>query len=601
MKKFLNTNALPVPANCGKVCRTLTKIVLPVLFALLTALLSSVVSAQEQQESQTPKIYYLKQNQEISHYWNEKDFWYEANGSDSLSVRPSEITNSIFVVGNTFHLRPHRPNKDNKYDTTFGYYYDAGSHTNKLYIGYKVDVDAGTVDLNNYGDGVYGVLHLKTQARRPNEGNITVDDLYVGRGEIFQGETNSTINLHGSVTVEGDLRFRNVAEDKNTDLRIFNIYSSIHGDGMLEFEAGKSRDNHVAEIYLMSSENDFSGKVCVESGTHVHIDDPHEEHDFYDYQTHLFITGENALYNANHVLNEGFIYALANQRFRNYDGDDSYGQFTGVGQLIVNEGVTVELLYDNPDLGAEPIGLITVNNENNNPGTLIFNIPEGMTKSIFMTEDPAEYSKIEGQGTIVKTGNGALKIAAAAEGLVGAESFVISSGRLDMKGYFEGTLQIGSDTIDLDETAVFSPGNSIGALDIEGDFILHDGDALLMEIGGANASLNDQLFVSGTSTFQEGSIVEFILDTTSGYDPEENDKIGVKMPKVDWTKTTFFSQNFTLSNYDELAGIQYLGVHPDSKVDPMEDDIPLAVPEPSTWALLILGAAGLLYWRKQKN
>ena len=603
MKNFLNTNALAVPANCGKVCRTLAKTACPVIFALLTALLSSVVSAQEQQETQTPKIYYLEKNQTISYHWDQNgtqdapqnQFWSE-------NVRPSEVTNSIFVVGNTFHLRPHRPNKDNKYDTTFGYYYNTGSHTNKLYIGYKVDLDAKTVDLNDYGEGVYGVLHLKTQARRPNEGDITVDDLYIGRGEIFHGETNSTINLHGSLTIQGDARIRNVAEDpKNNDKRILNIYSSIHGSGILQFESEKAHDGHTADIYLMSSENDFSGKVFVESGTHVHIDDQYEQNYYYDYQTHLFITGKNALWNAEHVLNEGFIYALADQRFKNYDGDDSYGQFTGVGQLIVNDGVTVELLYDNPDLGDEPIGLITVNNENNNPGTLIFNIPEGMTKSIFMTEDPAEYSKIEGQGTIVKTGNGALKIAAAAEGLVGAESFVISSGRLDMKGYFEGTLQIGSDTIDLDETAVFSPGNSIGALDIEGDFILHDGDALLMEIGGANASLNDQLFVSGTSTFQEGSIVEFILDTTSGYDPEENDKIGVKMPKVDWTKTTFFSQNFTLSNYDELAGIQYLGVHPDSKVDPMEDDIPLAVPEPSTWALLILGAAGLLYWRKQKN
>ena len=614
MKNILNPNALPVPANCGKVYRMLAKTALPVLFALLTALFSSAANAQEQQETQEPKIYYLKQNQEQSNHWEQTDFWYEANVSGTVSVVPSRVSNSIFVVGNTFHLRPNRPNGPDIYypevgkcDTTFGYYHGAGSNTNKLYIGYKVDLTTGTVDLNDYSEGIYGVLHLKTQARRyatnesDREGNITVDDLYVGRGEIFQGETNSTINLRGSVTVQGDLRFRNVAEDKNTDIRILNIYSKIHGDGMLEFEAGKSRDNHVAEIYLMSSENDFSGKVSVESGTHVHFDDPHEQEYYYDYQTHLYITGENALYNAVHVLNEGFIYALADQRFKNYDGDDSFGQFTGVGELIVNPGVNVELLYDNPEFGDEPIGLITVKNENNNPGTLNFNIPEGMTKAITMSEDPADYSKIAGQGIIEKTGDGTLQIVAAAEGLVRAESFVISSGRLDMKGYFEGTLQIGSDTIALDETAVFSPCNSIGALDIDGDFILLDGDALLMEIGGTNSSLNDQLFVSGTSTFQPGSIVEFVWDPTSGYQPAENDIIGVKMPKVDWTQTTFFSLGFTLSNYDELAGIQYLGVHPDSQFIPMEDDdVPPAVPEPSTWALLILGVAGLYFIRKKK-
>ena len=28
---------------------------------------------------------------------------------------------------------------------------------------------------------------------------------------------------------------------------------------------------------------------------------------------------------------------------------------------------------------------------------------------------------------------------------------------------------------------------------------------------------------------------------------------------------------------------------------------PNAIPEPSTWALLILGAAGMMFWRKKKN
>ena len=595
MKNILNPNALPVPANCGKVYRMLAKTALPVLFALLTALFSSAANAQEQQETQEPKIYYLKQNQEISHYWDEKEYWYEANGSGSESVRPSEVTNSIFVVGNTFHLRPHRPNKDGKYDTTFGYYYNAGSHTNKLYIGYKVDLTAGTVDLNNYGEDVYGVLHLKTQARNGKEGAITVDDLYIGHGEIFHGETNSIIGLYGSVTIQGDARIRNVAEDPaKDDTRVLRIYSAIHGDGILQFESEKAHDGHSADIYLMSSNNDFSGKVFVESGTHVHINDQYEMHEYYDYQTHLFITGENALYNANHVLNEGFIYALANQRFRNYDGDDSYGQFTGVGQLIVNDGVTVELLYDNPDLGDEPIGLITVNNENNNPGTLIFNIPEGMTKSIFMTEDPAEYSKIEGQGNIVKTGDGTLKILAAAEGLVGAESFVISSGRLDMEGYFTGNLQVGEELPSGGYTiGTFSPGDVVSAsINILGDFDINENSILVFE---QDANGMDKLIA--TNVFIDSdSIIELIMGSER---PGKEYSMIVQTHgdfTGDYASSDFWNSLLSDSSVENWT----LSVRGNTVFATIKGEPIPAVPEPSTWALLILGVAGLYFIRKQK-
>ncbi len=575
--------------------------IFPVLLAL--AFVSSVVSAQDPQETQEPKIYYLKKNQEQSNYWEQDGFWYEANGSGTVSVRPSGVSNSIFVVGNTFHLRPNRP-KDGDviydpdvgiYDTTFGIYHGVGGHTNKLYIGYKVDLTNGTVDLNDYGEGVYGVLHLKTQARRPNEGNITVDDLYVGRGEIFQGETNSTINLHGSLTIQGDLRFRNVAEDKNMvkEDRILNIYSTIHGDGLLQFESEKSHDRHTSEIYLMSSENDFSGKVCVESGTYVHIDDPHEEHDFYDYQTHLYLVGENALCNATHVLNQGFMYANANQRFKNYDGDDSYGQFTGVGQLIVNEGVDVELLYDNPEFGDEPIGLITVKNENNNPGTLNFNIPDGMTKNIIMSEDPADYSKIAGQGIIEKTGDGALQIIAAAEGLVGAESFVVSSGRLDMEGYFTGNLQVGEQLESGDITvATFSPGDVVSAtINVLGDFDINESSILVFE---QDANGMDKLIA--TNVFIDSdSIIELIMGSER---PGKEYSMIVQTSgdfTGDYASNDFWNSLLSDASVENwTVSVRGNTVYATIKGEPLP-----AVPEPSTWVLLILGVAGLLYVRKR--
>ena len=184
--------------------------------------------------------------------------------------------------------------------------------------------------------------------------------------------------------------------------------------------------------------------------------------------------------------------------------------------------------------------------------------------------------------TIEKTGNGTLQLYAKDSNspVQAAGGFAINSGRLDFKGYFSGALTVNNG-------AIMSPGNSIGTLNETGDFTLNSGAKLLMEIGGLTAELNDQLIVNGNSVFENGSIIEFVLDSDSSYAPSLGDVIPVTMPEVDWNNATFSSYYFTLGEYSN--GIQYLGVNPN------------AVPEPSTWALLILGAAGLLYVRKRNN
>ena len=187
---------------------------------------------------------------------------------------------------------------------------------------------------------------------------------------------------------------------------------------------------------------------------------------------------------------------------------------------------------------------------------------------------------ITGQYTLTKTGEGTLLINAA-QGAVDVESLVVSSGRLDMKEYFKGDLEINN-------SATFSPGNSIGPLYETGNFTLDAGATLLMEIGGTDAADNDQLIVSGTTTYQDNSIIQFVLDSDSNYIPALGDVIEVTMPKIDdWSKVSFSSYFFTIKGYE--GGNVILGVNPN------------AVPEPSTWALLLLGAAGLLYVRKRKN
>ena len=582
-------------------------IVFPVLFTLLTALFSSCVSAQEQQETQTP-IYYLMQDQTIQHTWNDSpDYWSE-------DATPSTVYNSIFVVGNDFHLRPQRI-----VNATFGYYHGAGSNTNKLYIGYYVDLSTGTVDLNNYvGDDIYGVLHLKTGAKRSaenesdREGNITVDDMYIGHGEIFQGESNSTIHLYGSLTVQGDLTFRNVAEDAaNVEDRVLYIHNDIYGDGIIQFEGQKSEGKHSAEIYLASSENKFSGKVFVESGTHITADTGKE----YDYQTHLFITGKNALFKATHILNEGIIVVSADQIFNNYDGDDSFGQFSGVGQLIVNEGVTVELHYDNPDLGYEPFGLITVNNNNEgtNPGTLKFNISDGMTKSIFMTEDPAEYSKIEGQGNLVKTGDGTLQIVAASEGLVGAESFVISSGRIDYQGCFQSGMQLPCDVV-VEDGGELSPGIGVGDMTVNyGNVTIENGGAALFDFGAyrndPSQQMYDTLLINHGVIISDSDDYSFTVEQGGIIDLHFLNNDALKWAKEGAVYQLVFDQDFADGNYDDLLPDQYKsmfslegrngdGLYLIGLGAPEPEPV---VPEPSTWALLILGVVVLFLRKRVRN
>ncbi len=183
---------------------------------------------------------------------------------------------------------------------------------------------------------------------------------------------------------------------------------------------------------------------------------------------------------------------------------------------------------------------------------------------------------VTGDYTITKTGDGTFQIYGAAAGDVDVQSLVVSSGRLDFKGYMAGAIEVGED-------AVFSPGNSVGTMEQTGNFTLGSDAILLMEIGGLTEELNDQLIVNGATTFEDGSIIQFVPDST--FTPSNGDTIYVKMPEVDWNKAIFSSYYFTYQGYENGAVI--LGVNPN------------AVPEPSTWALLALGCVGLMYLRKR--
>jgi autotransporter-associated beta strand protein len=206
--------------------------------------------------------------------------------------------------------------------------------------------------------------------------------------------------------------------------------------------------------------------------------------------------------------------------------------------------------------------------------------------------------KIYGTGKVIVNADeeAVLKIYTSAKGMIDVQSLTISSGRVDIKDYFDGQLIVKSG-------AQFSPGNSVGTLIIgdgvygDGGFILNEAGAeLLMEIAGSAPSANDGLIVAGPITLADNSIITLVNNSNLGLGESftailsaENsanlDVLG-HIQTTDFTDLKYETVTYLGNTVYAITGRTFNANE---------------VPEPSTWALLILGAAGLLYWRKKKN
>ncbi len=250
------------------------------------------------------------------------------------------------------------------------------------------------------------------------------------------------------------------------------------------------------------------------------------------------------------------------------------GANTYTGETIVSAGV-LELTGD----AVVANGLTTVGAN----GTLVYDLAEGQTKKLEFKDS----IKLASTGSVYKTGEGTLQLYAAAENMIDASKFIVSSGRLDMKEYYTGALEIGKSLgEDNYTTATFSPGNSVGTLNITGDFTLNPGSTLLLEFDETGA---DSLIVSGATEFAHGSFVTLAL--AEGASPLPNQQVSFQLsPDI----TTFDNAALLYPSY--LVGIGY---DPTTGILSATVDAN-AVPEPSTWALLVLGVV-VLFLRKRKN
>ena len=208
----------------------------------------------------------------------------------------------------------------------------------------------------------------------------------------------------------------------------------------------------------------------------------------------------------------------------------------------------------------------------------------------------ANANAISGTGKIVKSGDGVLKINNEnADGTVSANSFAVNAGELDFKGTYNGDLHVKKDS-------TLSPGNSVGDLTVYGDVTI-DGNATgLFEFSPYDEQQYDQLTINDGGEFfiDANSIIKLFFE---GNDADlwagALDDTGYLLVSDDGFSILGDLSSLLDNNY----GLFGLEGRSDGLYLVLGAPIPepgSGVPKPSTWALLILGAAGLLFWRKRK-
>ena len=222
--------------------------------------------------------------------------------------------------------------------------------------------------------------------------------------------------------------------------------------------------------------------------------------------------------------------------------------------------------------------------------TLEYNVDEGDSKQLTFSDEVT----LSG-GKVVKTGKGQLMIKADGSQFT-ANDFAVEAGELDFKGDYNGNLEIKSG-------ATLSPGNSVGDLTVIGNIVLDAGAMGLFEFGTYNADQDLQEFDTltvdgdGSLTLAADSIIQLYFENgDAALWAKEGATYQLVADNGFAADTTDLSD--LLGNYQTLFALQ--GRTDGLYLIGLGAPDPNAVPEPSTWALLILGVVGLIYFRKRK-
>ncbi len=230
--------------------------------------------------------------------------------------------------------------------------------------------------------------------------------------------------------------------------------------------------------------------------------------------------------------------------------------------------------------------------------TLEYNVAAGDSKQLTFSDDVT----VSGAGDVVKTGAGKLKILAA-DGQFESSTFAVNAGELDFKGQYNGDLTVKSG-------ATLSPGNSVGDLTVYGDVKIDASGTLLFEFSPYNAAPDMQEFdtlsvtdASNELVLDTNSIVKLFFTSAADANLWAAEGEEYKLVSDEGFVADVTDMSDLLGNYTSLFALQgrpdglyLIGLGAGPAPEPGS-----GVPEPSTWALLVLGVVALFLRKRIRS
>ena len=475
-------------------------------------------------------------------------------------------------------------------------------------------VAAGTLSLS--GTNVYtgpttvtgGTLNLETENAIVNSASI------VNNAAITFGANNQQFNnLSGSGTITGAaaLTLNNSAPT--------TFSGKING-------IGTSLEKIGTGTITLTGQNTYTGATTVTEGV-------------------LNMESENVIASSSSVVNNAAIaYDGDNQVFKNLSGNTATATITGTAALTLENNTATEYAGSINGNGARiektGMGTLTLSGANTytgqttvTDGTLNLTAAQSVANSSGVTNNAAivytgtqkfnnlsgntAASTITGSGNlelandtdssyiglfsldssqVTKTGAGILTLDSPnSDTRSTMESVAVNSGAMNMAGFYQTSVTVLGN-------AEFSPGETIGTADLNGNFLLNSAAILTLDIGKLDGGVfaADKLLTEGNITLDAASVINLAYDGTNpgvsaSYDLLQTTGTGnsiIGWDLFDWTNL-ITAAGFDLNNWEIIAS--------DTSVKLNYTAPEILVPEPSTWTLLLLGALGLLWLRRKSR